>query len=319
MVQTELQQIIMNIHRDNIQKIVVAAVVLINNAPLLLKRTTNDFMGGLVELPSGTVEKNETILNALYREIKEETNCDVIAHTLVGEKTIFFSAFTKASGEEGCLQHTGVLFNIEVSGEPTTQGDGLDSNGAEWVDIDSLSCQNATPFALIGCGKEVISLANEQDYPVDTFMRKGNETRPVNRYPMISGVFLFNSKGNIILQKVAYTKKVDAGKWSYSAGGHVDAGESYEQAALRELAEEMGVVASHGEFVGSGYTLREGKPRAFHHVFQVVSDDPIIFDTTEVAETKEFAVPELVEQITHHPENFKDIFAQIFMKWYEKE
>ena len=70
MVQTELQQIIMNIHRDNIQKIVVAAVVLINNAPLLLKRTTNDFMGGLVELPSGTVEKNETILNALYREIK---------------------------------------------------------------------------------------------------------------------------------------------------------------------------------------------------------------------------------------------------------
>jgi len=296
----------------------VYGIIRRNNQILVIRKARGPYTG-LYDLPGGSPKAGETPEQTVIREIKEETNCDVISHTLVGEKTIFFSAFTKASGEKGCLQHTGVLFNIEVSGEPTTQGDGLDSNGAEWVDIDSLSCQNATPFALIGCGKEVISLANEQDYPVDTFMRKGNEIRPVNRYPMISGVFLFNSKGNIILQKVAYTKKVDAGKWSYSAGGHVDAGESYEQAALRELAEEMGVVASHGEFVGSGYTLREGKPRAFHHVFQVVSDDPIIFDTTEVAETKEFAVPELVEQITHHPENFKDIFAQIFMKWYEKE
>ena len=237
----------------------------------------------------------------------------------MGEKTIFFSSFTKASGETGCLQHTGILFNVKVAGNPTTQGDGLDSNGAEWVDIDSLSCENATPFVLIGCGKEVISLANEQDYPVDTFMRTGNETRPAGEYPMIAGVFLFNSKDNIILQKVAYTKKVDAGKWSYSAGGHVDAGESYEQAALRELAEEMGVVASHAEFVGRGYTLREGKPREFHHVFKVVSDDPIVFDPKEVAETKEFTIAELVEQIKTHPENFKDIFAQIFMQWYGRK
>ena len=286
-----------------------------NNQILVIRKARGPYTG-LYDLPGGSPEAGETPEQTVVREIKEETNCDVISYKPLSKKTIFFSNFTKESEKTGCLQHTGVLFNIEVSGEPTTLGDGLDSNGAEWVDIDSLSCQNATPFVLIGCGKEVICLANEQGYPVDVCIRK--EDRPPNRYPMISGVFLFNTKGNIILQKVAFTKKVDAGKWSYSAAGHVDAGENYEQAALRELAEEMGVVASHGEFVGSDYTLREGKPRAFHHVFKVVSDDPIVFDTKEVAETKEFTIDELVEQIKTHPENFKDIFAKIFIKCYEK-
>ena len=296
----------------------VYGIIRRDNQILVIRKARGPYTG-LYDLPGGSPEAGETPEQTVIREIKEETNCDVISHTLVGEKTIFFSAFTKASGEKGCLQHTCVLFNIEVSGEPATQGDGLDSNGAEWVDIDSLSCQNATPFVLIGCGKEVISLANAEDYPMDVFIRRGKDLRPQNRYPMISGVFLFNSKGNIILQKVAYTKKVDAGKWSYSAGGHVDAGESYEQAALRELAEEMGVIASHAEFVGKSADIRDGHLRSFHHVFKVISDSPIVFDPKEVAEVKEFTIPELISQIKEHPEQFKHVFAQLFMDYYEKE
>ena len=230
--------------------------------------------------------------------------------------TIFFSQFTNASHETGCLQHTGILFDVQVSGTPMTKGDGLDSNGAIWVDIDTLTTENATPFALIGCGKEVVSLANEADYPVDSFPRHRNKPRPDNRHPMIAGVFLFNSKGNIILQKVSLSKKTDAGKWSYSAAGHVDAGESYEQAALRELSEEMGVLATSATFVGKGHTIKEGKTRAFHNVFKVISDDEIHFDKSEVEEIKEFTIPELKQQITEHPEQFKDIFAKIFMEHY---
>ena len=180
-----------------------------NNQILVIRKARGPYTG-LYDLPGGSPEAGETPEQTVIREIKEETNCDVISYKPLSKKTIFFSNFTKESEKTGCLQHTGVLFNIEVSGEPTTLGDGLDSNGAEWVDIDSLSCQNATPFVLIGCGKEVICLANEQGYPVDVCIRK--EARLPNRYPMISGVFLFNTKGNIILQKVAFTKKVDAGK-----------------------------------------------------------------------------------------------------------
>ena len=267
---------------------------------------------GLYDLPGGSPEADETPEQTVAREIKEETNCDLISCTNKREKTIFFSQFTKASGEVGCLQHTGILFDVEVAGEPSTRGDGLDSDGAVWMDINTLSDQNATPFVLMGCGKEVINLANEEDYPMDTAVR--GEPLPKGRCPMIAGIFLFNSKGNIILQKVALTKKTDPGKWSYSAAGHVDAGETYEQAALRELNEEMGIKTTQMDFLGKDYTLKDGKPRAFHHVFRVISDDQITFDPSEVAEIQELTIPELKQKITAHPEQFKDIFARIFMK-----
>jgi len=282
-----------------------------NNQILLIRKARGPYTG-LYDLPGGSPEPDETPEQTVAREIKEETNCDLISCTNQREKTIFFSAFTKESGEVGCMQHTGILFDVKVVGEPTTQGDGLDSNGAVWVDMDTLSGQNATPFVLMGCGKEVINLANEEDYPVDVAVR--GEPIPEGRCPMIAGVFLFNSNGNITLQKVAKTKGAEAGKLNYSAAGHVDAGETYEQAALRELNEEMGIQANEITFVGKECKLKDGKPRVFHHAFKVISDNPITFDPSEVAEVHEFTIPELRQKITDHPEQFKDIFAQIFME-----
>ena len=292
----------------------VYGVIRRGNQILVIRKARGGYTG-LYDLPGGTPEEGETPEQTLAREIKEETNCDLTSYENKREKTIFFSQFTKVSGRVGCLQHTGILFDAEVTGQASVQGDGLDSNGAVWVDINTLSSQNATPFVLMGCGKEVINLANEEDYPTDVIVR--GEPMPQGRYPMIAGVFLFNSKGNIILQKVASTKRVDAGKWSYSAAGHVDAGEDYEQAALRELYEEMGIRATKATFVGKGHMLKDEKPRAFHHVFKVVSDDTVTFDPSEVADVREFAVPELKQEIINHPENFKDIFAKIFMENYK--
>ena len=48
--------------------------------------------------------------------------------------------------------------------------------------------------------------------------------------------------GKYLLQKVAPNPYYDGGLWNTTASGHVDEGESYEQAAARETAEEMGVV-----------------------------------------------------------------------------
>lgn len=55
-----------NIESDNIQKVVVGAVIdMGKNKLLLLRRQKNDFMGGLVELPSGTVDTAESLEDAL--------------------------------------------------------------------------------------------------------------------------------------------------------------------------------------------------------------------------------------------------------------
>lgn len=54
-------------------------------------------------------------------------------------------------------------------------------------------------------------------------------------------VLVFDQVGRLYLQRRSAAKDTHPGKWTSSASGHVDPGESYEQAALRELGEELGL------------------------------------------------------------------------------
>ena len=53
-------------------------------------------------------------------------------------------------------------------------------------------------------------------------------------------VLVFNSAGQLFLQKRSMTKDESPGQWDTSAAGHVDSGETYLECAVRELAEELG-------------------------------------------------------------------------------
>lgn len=64
--------------KDGVVKNVVGGIIVNqNNEFLLMTRKLDDFYGGIDELPSGNMEENETIYEALTREVKEETNLDV--------------------------------------------------------------------------------------------------------------------------------------------------------------------------------------------------------------------------------------------------
>ncbi|MGK5546707.1 NUDIX hydrolase [Streptomyces sp. URMC 127] len=64
--------------REGIEKIVVGAVIAgPDGRVLLLHRPADDYLGGLWELPSGGVEECETLLEALRREVAEETGLTV--------------------------------------------------------------------------------------------------------------------------------------------------------------------------------------------------------------------------------------------------
>lgn len=69
-------------------------------------------------------------------------------------------------------------------------------------------------------------------------------------------VYLENYKKEILIQE-----RMDDGKLDHSAAGHVDLGESYEDAATRELAEELGVKDVKLRYIGG--------VRTKHHFFQV--------------------------------------------------
>ena len=81
-----------DIKGDGIQKVVVGAVICRDDLVLFLKRCSDDFMGGLVELPSGTVDDGEDIIDALKRETLEETGLNI------GSIDSFIDTFDYVSG-----------------------------------------------------------------------------------------------------------------------------------------------------------------------------------------------------------------------------
>jgi len=93
---------------------------------------------------------------------------------------------------------------------------------------------------------------NEEWVPVvdEKGMVTGKATRaevhrgPGKLHPVIH-LHIINSKGEIYLQKRAMSKDTFPGKWDTSVGGHVDLGETIEQALLRETAEELNITGIH--------------------------------------------------------------------------
>ena len=58
------------------------------------------------------------------------------------------------------------------------------------------------------------------------------------------GIVITNDKGEILLQKRSQKKDTGKGLFDIASSGHVAKGESYREAAKRELKEELGVTAS---------------------------------------------------------------------------
>lgn len=75
---------------------------------------------------------------------------------------------------------------------------------------------------------------------------------------------LFNSDGVLYLQKRPAWKDIQPGKWDTAVGGHVDLGESVEQALRREVQEELGIT----DFVPE---------RLMHYVFESAREKELVF------------------------------------------
>ncbi len=57
----------------------------------------------------------------------------------------------------------------------------------------------------------------------------------------VAHVLVFNPRGELLLQKRSNRKDIQPGRWDTSVGGHLDPGETYLEAATREMYEELGI------------------------------------------------------------------------------
>jgi len=87
---------------------------------------------------------------------------------------------------------------------------------------------------------ELFEIVDEQDRVIGTAPRSRCHGDPslVHR---AAHVLVINQAGQLLLQKRSGDKQIQPGRWDSSVGGHLEPGEDYRGAAIREMEEELGL------------------------------------------------------------------------------
>lgn len=127
-------------------------------------------------------------------------------------------------------------------------------------------------------------------------------------------IFSFNSKGKLLIQKRS-NNVPGPGKWDESAGGQVDEGEDYHQAAQRELGEELGIKNIPLKEIIKFYAeeiTETARNKRFSMIYRADYDGEINFNKEEIDEVRWITLEELARWMRERPEDFVQGFIKAF-------
>ena len=136
-------------------------------------------------------------------------------------------------------------------------------------------------------------------------------------------VWIMNDKKELLLQKRSATKKSHPNFWDISGAGHIRAGETVIEGAIRELKEELGVEVKEEDlqYIATIKSTKNPKNMEFQYVYLLNCNKEIeeyIFEDNEVSEVKyvfykdlEKMVEEKAEGLLIHEEEYKYLFKYI--------
>ncbi|WP_300687035.1 isopentenyl-diphosphate Delta-isomerase [Chryseobacterium sp.] len=131
-------------------------------------------------------------------------------------------------------------------------------------------------------------------------------------------VFLFNSKGEMLLQKRASGKYHSPNQWTNAVCSHPRESETYLEGATRRLKEELGIEAELSEKFNFIYKADVGGGLWEHeldHVFVGNHESDFDLNREEVEEVRFISFENLDKEIKEHPENFTEWFKIILEEY----
>lgn len=158
-------------------------------------------------------------------------------------------------------------------------------------------------------------LVDENDVPAGTAEKMEAHQKALLHRAF--SVFIFNSKGEMLLQQRALKKYHSGGLWTNACCSHPYEGEDTKEAAEKRLKEEMGftlTLSKAFEFVykapfDNGLTEHE-----YDHAFVAIYDGPVIPDEDEVMDFCYMGIEALKNSMTSHPHKYTEWFKIAFPK-----
>jgi isopentenyl-diphosphate Delta-isomerase len=138
-------------------------------------------------------------------------------------------------------------------------------------------------------------------------------------------VFIFDAKGNMLLQQRAAAKYHGAHLWTNACCSHPFPGENVEDAAQRRLMEELGFTTPLNKIFSFTYRAKVENDlveHEFDHVFAGEYESNVYPNSNEVADYVYKPIAQIKKELEMHPEKFTSWFKIAFPKietwWREK-
>lgn len=121
--------------------------------------------------------------------------------------------------------------------------------------------------------QEIFPIVDEEGRVVGSATRGECHSGSKLLHPVVH-LHVFNAKGDIYLQRRPEWKDIQPGKWDTAVGGHIDFGETPEQALQREVREELGIMDFLPDFIGK-YVFESKREKELVYVHRTCYDGDI--------------------------------------------
>ena len=129
-------------------------------------------------------------------------------------------------------------------------------------------------------------------------------------------ILVFNSNGELFIQKRSMNKDECPGQWDSSAAGHVDSGETYLDCAIRELEEELGVLFDPGldSPLEMLFQIQPSEVNGMEHspIYRCVYDGELQLQAEEIDEGKWVSLAQMDALAGDPGSNITDILRMIW-------
>ena len=169
-------------------------------------------------------------------------------------------------------------------------------------------------FAIMKNTEEWFPVVDEDGNTIGKALRSVcHDGKSMLLHPVVH-LHLFNTKGELFLQKRVKTKDIQPGKWDTSVGGHVNPGETPDEAIMREAREELGINNFIPEFLKK-YVWESSRERELVNSFSTISDEVPVINTDEIEEGRFWTLDEIKETLGKNvfTPNFESEFRKIFL------
>lgn len=158
--------------------------------------------------------------------------------------------------------------------------------------------------------QEIFPIVDEEGKVIGSATRGECHSGSKLLHPVVH-LHVFNSNGDIYLQRRPEWKDIQPGKWDTAVGGHIDYGETPEEALHREVREELDITDFQAEFVDK-YVFESKRERELVYVSRTIYDGEIRPSAEELDGGRFWTIQEIYEAMG------KDILTPNFEYEYKR-